>query len=105
MVNSLRCNEVFSSEVILYGLHHRQWKEGLKVHYETAGTEGPPVLLLTGFGVGGFHYERNVAELAQNGKRVWVCILIQTTHGLKAVARWGVALGMWGSEKERGSCR
>jgi len=52
--------------------HSWQWKEGLKVHYETAGTEGPPVLLLTGFGVGGFHYERNVAELAQNGKRVWV---------------------------------
>jgi len=52
--------------------HFWEWKEGWRVHYETAGTSGTPLLLLTGFGVGGFHYERNVAQLAEDGHRVWV---------------------------------
>jgi pimeloyl-ACP methyl ester carboxylesterase len=42
-----------------------------KVHYTSAGVQGVPVLLLTGFGVGGFHYERNVEVLAASGFRVF----------------------------------
>ena len=48
----------------------REWKNGWQIHYRTAGTEGPPLLLLTGFGVGGFHYSRNFAELSKT-HRVW----------------------------------
>ena len=31
--------------------------------------DATPILLLSGFGVGGFHYDRNVPELARDGAR------------------------------------
>jgi pimeloyl-ACP methyl ester carboxylesterase len=46
------------------------WKNGWQIHYTQSGQDGPPLLLLTGFGVGGFHYARNVEELSKNHK-VW----------------------------------
>ncbi|KAG1653109.1 hypothetical protein FOA52_009130, partial [Chlamydomonas sp. UWO 241] len=36
-----------------------------RVRYFEAGTSGPPLLLLHGFGVGAYHYERNIAELSK----------------------------------------
>ena len=48
----------------------REWKNGWRIHFRAAGTAGPPLLLLTGFGVGSFHYARNFDELAQTN-RVW----------------------------------
>jgi len=55
--------------------HHlttcREWKYNSRIHYTKTGDGGAPVLLLTGFGVGGFHYERNVADLAATGHTVF----------------------------------
>ena len=45
----------------------RFWRwRGTDVHYETAGTTGPSVLLLPGFGVGSFHFGAQLAELSAN---------------------------------------
>lgn len=50
------------------------WRENLQIYYEVAGTEyvgggASPLLLLPGFGVGTFHFERNLAALAESLKR------------------------------------
>lgn len=42
------------------------WKWGSKVSYVRAGRSGPPLLLCHGFGVGSYHFERNISTLAQN---------------------------------------
>ena len=43
------------------------WKHDYKISYVTFGDEAkPPLLLLPGFGVGAFHYERNIPELAKD---------------------------------------
>lgn len=44
-----------------------------RVHYWQMGqsNSGPPVLLLHGFGVGSFHWERCMLQLAERGHRVW----------------------------------
>ncbi|KAK4476631.1 hypothetical protein RD792_015791 [Penstemon davidsonii] len=50
-----------------------QWKPKLSVHYETSGSENvdsPPVLFLPGFGVGSFHYEKQLKDLGRD-YRVW----------------------------------
>ncbi|KAG6575713.1 Pheophytinase, chloroplastic, partial [Cucurbita argyrosperma subsp. sororia] len=50
-----------------------EWKPKLSVHYEKAGTENvnsPPVLFLPGFGVGSFHYEKQLKDLGRD-YRVW----------------------------------
>ncbi|XP_022991881.1 pheophytinase, chloroplastic [Cucurbita maxima] len=50
-----------------------EWKPKLSVHYEKAGTEyvnSPPVLFLPGFGVGSFHYEKQLKDLGRD-YRVW----------------------------------
>eukprot|EP00286_Rhodomonas_abbreviata_P002289 CAMPEP_0181345378 /NCGR_PEP_ID=MMETSP1101-20121128/32714_1 /TAXON_ID=46948 /ORGANISM="Rhodomonas abbreviata, Strain Caron Lab Isolate" /LENGTH=435 /DNA_ID=CAMNT_0023457323 /DNA_START=87 /DNA_END=1391 /DNA_ORIENTATION=+ len=49
-----------------------EWKQGWRVHYQQTGSEGTPLLMLPGFGVGGFHYQRNVPHLANEKTRVWV---------------------------------
>lgn len=51
----------------------REWKPKLKVHYEKAGCENvdfPNVLFLPGFGVGSFHYEKQLKDLGRDF-RVW----------------------------------
>jgi len=49
------------------------WKPKLNVHYEKAGCENvdsPNVLFLPGFGVGSFHYEKQLMDLGRDF-RVW----------------------------------
>lgn len=45
--------------------------------YFTAGDSGPPLLLIHGFGVGAWHYEKNIAALAQNHRVFAIDILGQ----------------------------
>ncbi|XP_050385743.1 pheophytinase, chloroplastic [Argentina anserina] len=50
-----------------------EWKPKFNVHYEKAGSENvgsPPVLFLPGFGVGSFHYEKQMKDLGRDF-RVW----------------------------------
>ncbi|KAL6288611.1 hypothetical protein ACE6H2_006121 [Prunus campanulata] len=50
-----------------------EWKPKFNVHYEKAGCENlgsPPVLFLPGFGVGSFHYEKQLKDLGLDF-RVW----------------------------------
>ncbi|KAG8363652.1 hypothetical protein BUALT_Bualt19G0044800 [Buddleja alternifolia] len=50
-----------------------EWKPKLSVYYETSGSENvdsPPVLFLPGFGVGSFHYEKQLKDLGRD-HRVW----------------------------------
>eukprot|EP00878_Enallax_costatus_P041062 GHUV01047520.1.p1 GENE.GHUV01047520.1~~GHUV01047520.1.p1 ORF type:complete len:226 (+),score=37.78 GHUV01047520.1:251-928(+) len=42
------------------------WKWGSRVNYIRAGRTGPPLLLCHGFGVGAYHFERNIPELAKH---------------------------------------
>ena len=43
------------------------WKHDYKIGYVTFGDESnPPLLLIPGFGVGAFHYERNIPTLAKD---------------------------------------
>lgn len=50
-----------------------EWKPKLHVHYDKAGCENvdsPHVLFLPGFGVGSFHYEKQLKDLGRD-TRVW----------------------------------
>ncbi|KAK4592049.1 hypothetical protein RGQ29_016507 [Quercus rubra] len=50
-----------------------EWKPKFNVHYEKSGCENatsPPVLFLPGFGVGSFHYEKQLKDLGRDF-RVW----------------------------------
>ncbi|XP_043724545.1 pheophytinase, chloroplastic [Telopea speciosissima] len=50
-----------------------EWKPKLTIHYEKSGTENvssPPILFLPGFGVGSFHYEKQLKDLGREF-RVW----------------------------------
>lgn len=50
-----------------------EWKPKFNVHYEKAGCENvnsPPLLFLPGFGVGSFHYEKQLKDLGRD-HRVW----------------------------------
>lgn len=42
------------------------WKWGSKISCVRAGRSGPPLLLCHGFGVGSYHFDRNIPVLAQN---------------------------------------
>lgn len=49
--------------------HFWEWKPNLKVYYESSGSENinsPPVLFLPGFGVGSFHYEKQLKDLGRD---------------------------------------
>lgn len=48
-----------------------QWKEFGRVHFRYAGQSGPVILFVPGFGVGAFHFEDNLADLASQGFRVY----------------------------------
>ncbi|GAX74761.1 hypothetical protein CEUSTIGMA_g2208.t1 [Chlamydomonas eustigma] len=37
-----------------------------RIRYVKAGTQGPPLLLIHGFGVGYYHFERNIPELSKS---------------------------------------
>lgn len=50
-----------------------EWKPKLSVHYDQSGSEnlgGPALLFLPGFGVGSFHYEKQLKDLGRH-YRVW----------------------------------
>uniref|UniRef100_A0A7N0UQX1 AB hydrolase-1 domain-containing protein n=1 Tax=Kalanchoe fedtschenkoi TaxID=63787 RepID=A0A7N0UQX1_KALFE len=50
-----------------------EWKPNMNVHYEKAGSNNlnsPPILFLPGFGVGSFHYEKQLKDLGRD-HRVW----------------------------------
>ncbi|XP_057976807.1 pheophytinase, chloroplastic [Malania oleifera] len=50
-----------------------EWKPKLNVHYAKSGSENvssPPMLFLPGFGVGTFHYEKQLKDLGRD-YRVW----------------------------------
>ncbi|CAK9147514.1 unnamed protein product [Ilex paraguariensis] len=50
-----------------------EWKPKLNVHYEKSGSENissPAVLFLPGFGVGSFHYEKQLKDLGRDS-RAW----------------------------------
>ncbi|KAL2536803.1 Pheophytinase [Forsythia ovata] len=50
-----------------------EWKPKLTVHYEKSGSENvhsPPLLFLPGFGVGSFHYEKQLKDLGRDF-RAW----------------------------------
>lgn len=55
--------------------HTWEWRDRWHVYYETAGTEGPPLVFLPGFGVGCFHFRDQLSNLS-NGHRVWVMDLL-----------------------------
>jgi hypothetical protein len=42
-----------------------QCRWGSKLFYVRAGRTGPPLLLCHGFGVGSYHFDRNISELAK----------------------------------------
>lgn len=43
------------------------WRNGWEIHYEHARKDGaPPLVLLPGFGVGTFHFRRNMQEARSN---------------------------------------
>ncbi|CAM9500779.1 unnamed protein product [Chrysoparadoxa australica] len=46
--------------------HTWKWRDLHDIYYEQAGEKGPPVVLLPGFGVGSFHFHRNIQELAED---------------------------------------
>lgn len=48
-----------------------------RIRYFTAGTSGPLLLLLHGFGVGAYHYERNIDELSKSCRVFAVDVLGQ----------------------------
>lgn len=48
-----------------------QWDKFGCIHYRHAGTTGPIVLFVAGFGCGAFHFESNVAALGAQGFRVY----------------------------------
>eukprot|EP00171_Calliarthron_tuberculosum_P019534 IDg19534t1 len=68
------------------------WGAFGKVHYRHAGTSGPVVLFVPGFGCGAFHFEENVAGLAPEGFRVYA--LDKLGLGLSTVASEAVAENM-----------
>lgn len=50
-----------------------EWRPNLNVHYEISGSENvdsPAVLFLPGFGVGSFHYEKQLKDLGRD-YRAW----------------------------------
>ncbi|KFK25607.1 hypothetical protein AALP_AA8G136500 [Arabis alpina] len=53
--------------------YRSEWKPKLTVHYEKSGCDNidaPAVLFLPGFGVGSFHYEKQLTDLGRD-YRVW----------------------------------
>lgn len=51
-----------------------QW-QGFQIHYQAAGSQGPAVVLIHGFGASSAHWRKNIAELAETG-RVYAIDLI-----------------------------
>lgn len=59
-------NSTFDDDSSPHQCEFYDWKWGSKISYVRAGQSGPPLLLCHGFGVGSYHFERNISVLAQN---------------------------------------
>jgi hypothetical protein len=66
---------------------HWDWKYSSRIRYYQAGSTGPPLLLVHGFGVGAYHYERNIPFLAQHF-RVWSVDLLGQGEALTLSKQW-----------------
>lgn len=66
-----RARMVITSPTSVIKSSYWDWGTFGKVHYRHAGTSGPIVLFIPGFGCGAFHFEDNVTALAQDGFRVY----------------------------------
>lgn len=51
------------------------WR-GFHINYEMHGSTGPSIVLIPGFGVGTFHYQKNMDFLVSKGFKVWSLDLI-----------------------------
>ncbi|XP_024024888.1 uncharacterized protein LOC21387869 [Morus notabilis] len=57
--------------------HVRIWRwNNHLIQYTVSGSEGPPILLVHGFGAFMEHYRDNICELARGGNRVWAITLL-----------------------------
>jgi pimeloyl-ACP methyl ester carboxylesterase len=57
----------YKSDAAAVQSHTFRWKKQNNIHYVKCGSdECPPLLLLPGFGVGTFHFERNYDDLAKH---------------------------------------
>lgn len=52
-----------------------QWKYNSRIHYRQQGSSGPCVLLVHGFGVGAFHFEKLIHKLSATCQ-VWAVDLL-----------------------------
>ena len=67
--------------------------DGYTVHYNAAGDPADPVMLLIhGFGASGFHWRRNVNQLAAAGHRVYAIDLIGFGLSSKPVIEYDSSL-------------
>ena len=67
-----------------------EWRYNSRIHYTQAGDTGPPIVLLTGFGVGGFHYARNI-EVLGKAHRVWTMDILGQGQSWPQVSLHAVA--------------
>ena len=66
-----------------------EWRYNSRIHYTQAGDTGPPIVLLTGFGVGGFHYARNI-EVLGKAHRVWTMDILGQGQSWPQVSLSGI---------------
>lgn len=55
---------------------HVLFPAALSCRYFACGSTGPPLLLVHGFGVGAWHWEKNIEVLANQGYRVFAVDLL-----------------------------
>lgn len=72
----LAISEITSSDVGSTTGSNQDWIwQGFSIRYQTGGTQGPPVVLVHGFGASGYHWRKNLPALAEIS-RVYVIDLI-----------------------------
>eukprot|EP00878_Enallax_costatus_P016153 GHUV01016943.1.p1 GENE.GHUV01016943.1~~GHUV01016943.1.p1 ORF type:complete len:219 (+),score=47.63 GHUV01016943.1:213-869(+) len=72
-----------------------EWR-GHKVHYITAGTKGPPVLLIHGYGASAYHWRYQIPALARN-YQVFALDLLGFGWSEKALVEYSSG-GLWGQQ-------
>ena len=78
------------------GWQFRQWREHT-THYIAHGPDdGPPVVLVHGFGASSYHWRHNIAALADAGYRVYAPCLLGYGFSDKALVDY--SLEFWGAQ-------
>jgi len=78
------------------GWNFRAWREH-KTHYIAHGPlDGPPVVLVHGFGASSYHFRHNIAALADAGYRVYAPCLLGYGFSAKALVEY--SLPLWGAQ-------